>query len=156
MKRSELTEKIIDLFDQEIVTTQEEGQREYASENNAFSNFEKLASELQIDKKKILWVYAMKHKDGISSFLNGHTSQRESVTGRIKDLIIYLFILWAMIDEERIEGNTIRIPITGLTDDQHDLLVTTRMNSMLNAAFPGPTSLTPNLWPVNGGPYIPR
>ena len=39
--------------------------------------------------------------DGINAFINGHTSQREDVTGRITDCIVYLMLLWGMIKEER-------------------------------------------------------
>lgn len=53
-----------------------------------------------LDRKQVLWVYAMKHKDGIASFLKGHTSQREDVRGRINDFIVYLLLLYAMVNEE--------------------------------------------------------
>ena len=43
-------------------------------------------------------VYLLKHIDGISSYVDGHKSQREDVSGRITDAIVYLFLLWAMID----------------------------------------------------------
>ena len=36
--------------------------------------------------------------DGISSYIEGHKSQREDVSGRIKDSIVYLLLLWAMVD----------------------------------------------------------
>ena len=42
-------------------------------------------------------VYLLKHIDGISSYIEGHKSQRENVSGRITDAIVYLFLLWAMI-----------------------------------------------------------
>ena len=44
--------------------------------------------------------YFMKHIDGIASHINGHTSQREDVTGRITDAIVYLCLLWGMVDED--------------------------------------------------------
>ena len=45
-------------------------------------------------------VYLLKHIDGISSFVNGHKSQREDVRGRLTDAIVYLCLLWGMIDDE--------------------------------------------------------
>ena len=45
-------------------------------------------------------VYAMKHIDGITAHIQGHTSQREPVTGRIKDAIVYLMLLWGMVEEK--------------------------------------------------------
>src|SRR5690606_21368639 len=60
---------------------------------------EKLSRELGISREAVLWTYAMKHKDGIASWLRGHRSQREDVRGRIADLMVYLCLLWAMIED---------------------------------------------------------
>lgn len=75
------------------------GQAEYAGGENAFGNFERVAAELGITREQVLWIYAMKHKDGIASWIRGHRSQREDVRGRIADLMVYLMLLWAMADE---------------------------------------------------------
>jgi hypothetical protein len=77
------------------------GQKEYAGGANAFGNFVRLADELDSSPEKILWTYAMKHKDGIASHLRGHQSQREPVEGRINDLIVYLCILRGMVEARR-------------------------------------------------------
>lgn len=74
------------------------GQKEYAGGENVFGNFTRLADELDSTPEKVLWTYAMKHKDGIASYLRGNTSQREDVRGRIKDLIVYLQLLHAMCE----------------------------------------------------------
>ena len=44
--------------------------------------------------------FLMKHIDGIISHIDGHKSQREHVTGRIKDAIVYLMLLWGMVEED--------------------------------------------------------
>lgn len=76
------------------------GQSEYAGGNvDAFANFRRVAEDLHLDQKQVLWVYAMKHKDGIANYLNGYISQRENVAGRINDLIVYLCLLKGMIQE---------------------------------------------------------
>lgn len=81
--------------------TRKAGQLEYAHEDsNAFGNFERLASELKIDRKLVLWIYLRKHLDGILAHINGHVSQREPVQGRIKDARVYLCLLRGMIDED--------------------------------------------------------
>ena len=110
MKQQEMADFMEKIFKEEIQETRAQGQKEYAgnADADAFANFKRLATDLDMDQKKILWVYAMKHRDGIANWLNGHESQREDVTGRIKDLIIYLFLLWGMIEEER-ESNKTRI-----------------------------------------------
>ena len=73
--------------------------KEYAAEDNVFANFERSATDLNLERDEILWVYAMKHRDGIASYLRGHRSQREDVRGRIIDLINYLTLLYAMVEE---------------------------------------------------------
>jgi hypothetical protein len=80
--------------------TREAGQKEYAGGEDAFGNFNRLADELGIDRKKILWVFLTKHRDGVVSYINGHKSQREDVRGRIKDMIVYLCLLWGMVNED--------------------------------------------------------
>jgi hypothetical protein len=93
-----------DIFYGEIMKLREAGQEEYShSIDNAFQNFDRIAEELDMDRKKVLWVFAMKHKDGIASWLNGHKSQREGVAGRINDLIVYLFLLRAMIEADELD-----------------------------------------------------
>ncbi len=84
----------------ECQETREAGQKEYAhSEENAFSNFERTGAELHISREKVLYIFAKKHWDGVLAWINGHQSQREDVRGRIKDMIVYLILLWAMVDD---------------------------------------------------------
>jgi hypothetical protein len=100
MTQQELNELMEGKIFDELRRLRGAGQAEYAGRSQeAFGNFERLESELGVSREKILWVYAMKHKDGIASFLNGHTSQREDVRGRIADLMVYMCLLWAMIEE---------------------------------------------------------
>lgn len=87
-----------------------QGQAEYAGGENAFGNFERLATKLQIDRKKVLLTYAEKHLDGIYAYVNGHKSQREPIQGRIKDLIVYLTLLYGMMEEEESIGTKISDP----------------------------------------------
>ena len=82
--------------------TRDAGQREYAqSEDNVFANFERVAKSIDTDRKKVLMVYLLKHIDGISAYTKGHQSQREDVTGRITDAMVYLMLLWGMVEEEK-------------------------------------------------------
>lgn len=104
MTRDQFERFMGETFTGEIQVTREQGQKEYArTDEDAFANFKRVGGDLGIDPKQVLWVYAMKHRDGIASFLNGHTLQREPVQGRIKDLIVYLFLLWGMVEEERFD-----------------------------------------------------
>ena len=101
MKHNEMLNKIKQIFNK-VIKMHTEGQKEYAmDEDNIFANFERIAEQTGFDKKWILWIYLMKHIDGIASYLKGHRSQREDVTGRLTDAIVYLCILWAMIESEK-------------------------------------------------------
>ena len=78
------------------------GQKEYArKQDNAFANFERIGKNLELDKKEVLLVYLLKHIDGICAYVKGHKSQREDVRGRITDVIVYLCLLWGMIENEK-------------------------------------------------------
>ena len=80
------------------------GQKEYARKNsNAFANFERVGKNLDIQREEVLLVYLLKHIDGICSFVKGHKSQREDVRGRLTDAIVYLCLLWGMVDEKENE-----------------------------------------------------
>ena len=84
----------------QVQQTRDDGQKEYAHETeNVFANFDRVGSLLSISSEKTLMVYLLKHIDGITAHVKGHKSQREDVRGRIKDAIVYLMLLWAMIEE---------------------------------------------------------
>ena len=88
------------VFLNEITKTRDDGQKEYAhTKKNVFANFERVANSLDISKEKALMTYLLKHIDGINAYIKGYESQRESVKGRITDAIVYLFLLWAMVEE---------------------------------------------------------
>ena len=92
----------------EVQQTRDDGQKEYAhTDNNVFANFDRVGSLLSISSEKTLMVYLLKHIDGITAYLAGHKSQREDVRGRIKDAIVYLMLLWAMIEERESNGKKV-------------------------------------------------
>ena len=99
MKHKKMTKLMNNIWSQ-VQQTRDEGQKEYAhTDNNVFANFDRVGSLLSISSEKTLMVYLLKHIDGITAHLSGHKSQREDVRGRIKDAIVYLMLLWAMIEE---------------------------------------------------------
>jgi hypothetical protein len=94
-------ENLIQEIFQKIQETREAGQKEYARDkNNAFANFERVASYSNIKKEKVLLIYLLKHIDGIASHIDGHFSYRENIRGRITDAIVYLCLFWGMEDEK--------------------------------------------------------
>lgn len=99
MTREEM-EKVMDVVIMRMKEFREAGQKEYAHrDDNTFANFERVAERLHMSREKVLLVYAEKHLDGIHSFVNGHRSQREDVRGRILDMIVYLTLLYGMVEE---------------------------------------------------------
>jgi hypothetical protein len=99
MKKQEF-DKFFEYIILEMQKTRDDGQKEYAhTEDNVFANFDRVGNSLNISNKKALMVYLLKHIDGINAWINGHRSQREDITGRVKDAMIYLSLLWAMIVE---------------------------------------------------------
>ncbi len=100
-----LADEFARIFKEEIMALRNAGQKEYAHDDSSpFANFERGAKDMGIDRKQVLWVYAMKHKDGIAAHLKGQISQREDVRGRVNDLIVYLLLLRGILNEEA--GNT--------------------------------------------------
>ena len=100
------TEEFKNLFQDEIMPAigdmRDAGQKEYAQDiDEIFANFHRIAEAMETDRKKVLMTYLLKHVDGISAFVKGHKSQREDITGRITDCIVYLMLLWGMVKEER-------------------------------------------------------
>jgi len=100
VKKSTFDNLFLQIIDK-VKQTRDSGQKEYAhSEDNVFANFERVAEGLDISREQALMVYLMKHMDGINAWIKGHKSQREDVTGRIKDAIVYLCLLWGMANDE--------------------------------------------------------
>ena len=93
--------KLMDAIIEEVTLMRDQGQKEYAhDEKDVFANFNRVANLLEEDRKKVLMTYMLKHIDGIAAYVKGHKSQREDVTGRITDCMVYLMLLWGMIEEE--------------------------------------------------------
>jgi len=100
MTKDQYDDLFTDIMDQ-VKSTRDEGQKEYAHEEiNVFGNFERTARQLNTTRDKVLMTFLMKHMDGIVAHINGHTSQREDIRGRIKDSIVYLTLYWAMVEGE--------------------------------------------------------
>ena len=93
----------------QVTETRNDGQLEYASDENVFADFEHTASLVGTSREKVLLTFLNKHIRGISAYVKGHESQREDVRGRITDAIVYLMLLWGMVEDEQYsnwESNT--------------------------------------------------
>ena len=85
----------------QVTETRNSGQLEYASEDNVFADFEHTAELVGTSREKVLLTFLNKHIRGITAYVKGHKSQREDVRGRITDAIVYLMLLWGMVEEDQ-------------------------------------------------------
>jgi hypothetical protein len=74
--------------------------QEYSSAEDRLSNFKRLGKQLDLDPKKILWVYLTKHLDSILRYINSGEVLSESIEGRILDCRVYLSLLLGLIKEQ--------------------------------------------------------
>ena len=101
-------DKFFEYMVNEVKKTRDEGQKEYAKEGDVFDDFVQTAELTGTTPGMVLYIFLNKHMRGIGSFIRGHESQREDVGGRIKDAIVYLMLLCAMVEEEKSERKMAR------------------------------------------------
>jgi hypothetical protein len=99
MKTKEDVQRLMAEIFVECQKTREKAHSEYAHTEDALANFKRTGNELSMPPEKVWYIFAKKHWDGVLAWIRGYRSQREDVRGRIKDLIVYLVLLWAMVDE---------------------------------------------------------
>ena len=74
--------------------------KEYASSDDRFANFNRLATTLDMDRLKVAMVYATKHIDSINTYIKtGKIHSDERIRGRFVDAVTY-FILMAGMSQE--------------------------------------------------------
>ena len=96
MNYDEMTSLMEKVIIPEIKETRASGQAEYArTDTDVLANFKRIGKTLNMDPDKVIAVYLLKHIDGVISYIDGHQSQREAVTGRLTDIIVYCCLLWA-------------------------------------------------------------
>jgi hypothetical protein len=84
---------------------------EYAHGGDRLDNFRRQATELGLPMEIIWRVYAGKHWDALTTYINDlktATSRKRSepITGRIDDLIVYLILFRCMYDERERGSDT--------------------------------------------------
>jgi hypothetical protein len=77
---------------------------EYAGDGDRLANFRRNAGNLELSMEQVWAVYAAKHWDAINQYVKdmakGVARQRmESISGRADDLIVYLILFKAMVEE---------------------------------------------------------
>lgn len=74
------------------------------TQGDRLDNFKRLAVELGISPKQVLWVYLKKHLDSIASYIKSDKVLSEPIEGRIMDARVYLSLLRGLIEEERVNN----------------------------------------------------
>lgn len=79
---------------------------EYAGDVDRLANFRKQSEELDLTMEQIWSVYASKHWSAVTQYIkdisNGVTRTRmEGIDGRVDDLIVYLLLFKAMVEERQ-------------------------------------------------------
>ena len=71
-------------------------------EKNRLANFYRIAEQLNIDPKMVLWVYLKKHLDSIVCYIKHNKEySEEKIEGRIHDARNYLVLLNGIIQEQK-------------------------------------------------------
>ena len=112
MKNKEFIEQTKQFFEECVNVMNIKG-REYAGdqEDDKFANFKRVAKLQGIPVTSAWFTYFIKHFDSLTSFIRKRNQGMsvseiemglsEPISGRIGDMINYLFILNGIIDEER-------------------------------------------------------
>jgi len=84
---------------------------EYAGDVDRLANFRRNALALDLNMETVWAVYAAKHWDAIQQYIKdlqqGKTRTRlESITGRADDLIVYMILFKAMVEEREGQSST--------------------------------------------------
>lgn len=79
------------------------------TQGDRLDNFKRLALDIGITPKQVLWVFLKKHLDSISSYIKGDASHQEMhltepIEGRIMDARVYLSLLRGLVEEDRLNG----------------------------------------------------
>ena len=96
-------------FQKMLAITQSKGIEYANSDDDANANFKEIGAKLGIDPKTVLWIYATKHFQAITSFVKkGQVFSNEPIDGRVHDLALYCLLLLSLIKEENEARGAIR------------------------------------------------
>lgn len=95
---------LVDETVEKIVKLSVEKGGEYAGDRDRLANFRRNGDAMELPMETIWRVYAGKHWDAITQYIvdiqQGKTRPRmESIAGRADDLIVYLLLFKAMVEE---------------------------------------------------------
>lgn len=99
MVREEFQRIMGEVYD-EIVGLNNTKGHDYAGDQDALRNFKSAADRLSLTPYQIWSVYGDKHWSAIMTFAAEGDVKSEPIEGRIKDCILYLFLLYALALEK--------------------------------------------------------
>lgn len=88
-----------DDFYKSIVDINKKKGNDYAGDEDAFRNFKEVAERSGLTPSQVWSVYFHKHMMAIETFIRDGKVESEAIEERIKDAILYLFLLHGMIQE---------------------------------------------------------
>ena len=96
--------QLIDETTQKITTLSKLKGGEYAGDQDRLANFRRNAAALGVPMETVWAVYAAKHWDAVQQFVidinSGKTRERlEPISGRVDDLLVYLILFKAILEE---------------------------------------------------------
>lgn len=88
---------------------------EYAGDVDRLANFRRNAVECEVEMETIWRVYCGKHWDAISQYIRDKQTGRERVrleplSGRCDDIIVYMILFKAMLDESGVDATPMPAP----------------------------------------------
>ena len=98
-------DKFFDEFVEECKKMRDTKGKEYASSEDRFANFNRLAQTLDLDRLKIAQVYVQKHLDSIATYIKtGKIHCEERIIGRFIDVVTYMILMAGMVHEQELIG----------------------------------------------------
>lgn len=78
---------------------------EYSSDHDCLHNF-KNGEDIGVSPLQKAWIFTDKHLSSIRSYIKrGHELSDEPIEGRILDAINYLFLIYAVVHEQKHSGD---------------------------------------------------
>ena len=107
MKTEQFYDTIEELIDECLEIMKAKGLA-YSGKDDSFANFKRVAKNLSMSQYNVWYVYFAKHLDSLASWIREEYSDSEPITGRIKDLINYLFLLYGMLEEDKAKNKKMK------------------------------------------------
>lgn len=101
MEREKFVQMMEDEFNELVDLNKKKG-KDYAGDEDALRNFKEAAERLGVTPLQVWAVYADKHWQAILSYAAGNTDASEPIVGRVRDLLVYGFLLLGLLQEEGI------------------------------------------------------